>query len=195
VWRDVWLRDEQPAGARVIVYRKGCSRPFVGTATYRSYVQTDKGGEPNQQWQRGPDYMLAKCAEALALRKAFPSELGGTITPEEEGTDDDRAALAPLPAPPARSAQSRDAHVDPATESEATSTSPSKKSEPETKPPNLTDKDIEVLTVQMRSAKDQRELAKIGERIGGYPLSKEQRDGLLKTFSACRDELRDGASK
>jgi phage recombination protein Bet len=87
-WKDVWLGSEPPSAAKVVVYRKGCSRPFVGVATYRSYVQTKKDGSPNAMWSRGPDFMLAKCAEALALRKAFPAELSGVIAPEESGSDD-----------------------------------------------------------------------------------------------------------
>ena len=34
-------------------------------------------------WKRMPEVMIGKCAEALALRTAFPRELGGTVTPEE----------------------------------------------------------------------------------------------------------------
>lgn len=35
------------------------------------------------QWAKGPHYMLAKCAESLALRRAFPAEMAGTNTEEE----------------------------------------------------------------------------------------------------------------
>ena len=83
VWKDVWLDEKEPAAAKVLVYRKGSSRPFTGVAAYASYVQTDSNGNANQMWSRGPDFMIAKCAEAIALRKAFPAELGGTLTPEE----------------------------------------------------------------------------------------------------------------
>jgi phage recombination protein Bet len=34
-------------------------------------------------WKKGPHYMLAKCAEALALRKGWPSEFAGTHSEEE----------------------------------------------------------------------------------------------------------------
>ncbi|MGL4444383.1 MAG: recombinase RecT, partial [Alsobacter sp.] len=63
--------------------------PYTGIATYRSYVQTKKDGQPNQMWARFADTMTAKCAEALALRKGFP-ELSGVFTPEEMDQADTR---------------------------------------------------------------------------------------------------------
>ena len=44
-----------------------------------------KAGEhrANSRWMRAPQQMLTKCAEAAALREAFPDELGGTHTADE----------------------------------------------------------------------------------------------------------------
>jgi phage recombination protein Bet len=53
------------------------------TAFYEEYVQLTKDGKPTQFWLRMPHVMLAKCAESLALRKAFPAELSGLYTQEE----------------------------------------------------------------------------------------------------------------
>ncbi len=86
IWVDAWLHEQAPRAAKIAVYRKGCARPFVGVASYDSYVQL-KDGKPNSMWERGPDFMLAKCAEAVAKRRAFPLELGGTVTSDEVGDE------------------------------------------------------------------------------------------------------------
>lgn len=75
-WVDV-PRDmpDKPMAARVGIYRKGIMRPFVAVARWSAYVQTTSNGAPNSVWaQRGPE-QLAKCAEALGLRRAFPAEI------------------------------------------------------------------------------------------------------------------------
>lgn len=68
--------------ARVKVYKKGVSRPFVGVARWDEYVQTTEYG-PTKFWKDMPYTMLGKCAEALAIRKAFPEDSGGLYVAEE----------------------------------------------------------------------------------------------------------------
>lgn len=69
--------------ARVRVYRKDWPRPAVGVARWTEYVQTKKDGQPTKFWEQMPHNQLAKCAEALALRKAFPVVLSKIYTVDE----------------------------------------------------------------------------------------------------------------
>ena len=73
--------------ARVKVYRKDIGRPFVGVARWIEFAQLKTNGDPTRMWAKMPWHMLAKCAEALALRKAFPEELAGLYEPAETGND------------------------------------------------------------------------------------------------------------
>ncbi|MER7507018.1 phage recombination protein Bet [Streptomyces lavendulae] len=80
-WRDVWLAEEPPAAAKVTILRNG--QRFSAVAVYREYVQTDWNGNPTRMWKNMGANQIAKCAEALALRKAFPHDLAGVYTAEE----------------------------------------------------------------------------------------------------------------
>lgn len=80
VWKDVWLDQAPPEAARVAVLRTSFQQPLYAVATLRSYKpEYDQSGN----WSRMPDVMLGKCAEALALRKAFPQQFSGLLSDVE----------------------------------------------------------------------------------------------------------------
>ena len=92
VWVDVWLKTVAPKAAKVQVFRKGFAMPITAVASFNEYAQRKKDGSLTAMWAKMPALMIAKCAEALGLRKAFPAELGGVYTEEELGVADDRPA-------------------------------------------------------------------------------------------------------
>ena len=83
VWMDIWLKPVPPVAARVGVWRTGFREACVAVAKFKSYAVTKKDGTLNTFWSKMPELMIAKVAEALALRKAFPQELSGLYTTEE----------------------------------------------------------------------------------------------------------------
>lgn len=97
VWVDVWLDSKPPAAAKTILHRKGASHPFVGVARFADY----NAGQG--LWSKMPAAMIAKCSEALALRKAFPADLSGVYSTDEmdQAVEPVTVSAAALPALPA----------------------------------------------------------------------------------------------
>jgi len=61
----------------------GVWHDVTATAYYAEYAS-----ESSPMWKKMPRLMISKCAEALALRRAFPAELSGLYTVEEMGQAD-----------------------------------------------------------------------------------------------------------
>jgi phage recombination protein Bet len=83
--------------ARVTVNRivAGLIFEFSATARWSEYFPGEQGGH---MWRKMPHTMLGKCAESLALRKAFPQELAGLYAREEmeqAGPDAERVTVSP----------------------------------------------------------------------------------------------------
>lgn len=75
------LKIKRPEWARVTVYKvvQKTRCAFTATARWDEYFPSKRPGK----WEESPFLMLAKCAEALALRKAFPQDVVGLYVEEE----------------------------------------------------------------------------------------------------------------
>ncbi len=112
VWSSAPAATSVPSVAMVTVWRlvQGQRCKFEAVARWQEYCPPS--GQ-DHMWRKMPHTMLAKCAEALALRKGFPRQLAGLYAKEEmdqagpslpiEQAPTDPSAfrqeLAPTPAP------------------------------------------------------------------------------------------------
>lgn len=82
-WKDVWISKKPPAAAKVAVLRKDFIEPLYAVAIFSDY------NAGTNFWEKFPSLMIAKCAESLALRRAFPQELAGLYTTEEMPSEEE----------------------------------------------------------------------------------------------------------
>lgn len=98
-WQDVWLDSKPPAAAKTVIHRKGSQHPFVGVARFADY----NAGQG--LWSKMPAAMIAKCSEALALRKAFPADMSGVYSTDEmQQAEVEPVTVTAAPALPAKAA-------------------------------------------------------------------------------------------
>lgn len=103
-WYEAWPRTlGLPVAAKIrVTVGQGVFDAVANTAEYMPTRLDKRSGKmkPTGQWGKMPALMIAKCAEALALRKAFPMDLSGLYTFEEmDQADGDRGAFEPQQEP------------------------------------------------------------------------------------------------
>jgi len=96
VWTDVWSEKTKPLAAKALV-RKVLAGVVIETEAVALWSEY---GLDKNVWKDKPAHMLGKCAESLALRKAFPQDMSGLYTDDEMARADVKAPPAPLPAEP-----------------------------------------------------------------------------------------------
>jgi phage recombination protein Bet len=113
-WTEVWLDKDAPHAARATVFRKGHREPMKAVALFTEFCPRFKSSKTDeikipQMWTKMPANQIAKCAEAAALRRAFPNDMSGLyITEEMEHTSEGFTA----PTAPATAQQAQGKVID-----------------------------------------------------------------------------------
>lgn len=78
-----WGDDGRPLKATVVVKRRkgGKLATFEGVAYHHNFAPAVI--TTGSFWEKMPEVMLEKIAESIALRRAYPAQLGNLYTPEE----------------------------------------------------------------------------------------------------------------
>lgn len=186
-----YAKDGSLLVCRVKVFRKDWTRPAVGVAHFKEYAQTFKDKQTGQfrltqMWASKPHIMLAKCAEALAFRKAFPEDLSGLYAPEEmpeqtprsEPVETGSRRTAELKAALKRNLGVEDAQVVEAPKLEVVQDEPPPPSDDDAPPPDEPEEAVVVPTVPFGKKK-------------GTPISQLSVRDLAWYADAARKELAD----
>ena len=82
------LPDEQILGGWAEVFRRDRTHSTRIEVSFEEYAGRKKDGTLNNQWATKPATMIRKVAQVQALKEAFPDDLGGMYTAEEQGVEE-----------------------------------------------------------------------------------------------------------
>lgn len=82
VWKEIWPHKYPPFACKVGVKKIGFDEPQYAIAEWDAYAK-QYNGKPTGNWATMGNHMLAKCAEALAIRIAFSNVTYGMNISEE----------------------------------------------------------------------------------------------------------------
>ncbi len=165
-WRDVWLEDAPPVAAKATIFRKGQREALVNVALYREFCPVYRNGKSPEMWLKMAANQLAKCAEAGALRRAFPRDLSGLYTDTEMEHVAVSAQSYTAPTAAAATAKVIDVVEQPALAAG--------ESGPIAQLTDADKTDLAEMLKQIKDAKDRNALAPVGARITAAKKKKEE---------------------
>lgn len=93
------LSGEKVVGGWAEVFRTDRNHSTRIEVSFDEYAGRKKDGSLNAQWSGKPGTMIRKVAQVQALKEAFPDDLGGMMTAEEQGVEETSPTMAPINAP------------------------------------------------------------------------------------------------
>lgn len=94
---DFHLEEQTLLGAWAKVFFKTRKYPSTERIALRNFIKVTAKGDPTKFWKDNPAGQIVKCAEASALRKAFPTMCGGMYLREEVSLLGESVGVIPQP--------------------------------------------------------------------------------------------------
>lgn len=203
IWKDVWTEEGFPFAAKIGVYIKDVDHPTYATAHFNEYYP-----KPSQNSKTMPALMIAKCAEALALRKALPERLSRIYTSDEmKQADHEESPAGAATTPIKRGAEGlaeqikSDADNDAQKRKENTAkrrkeAAAAKKAKNENaEEKSVSDEDVDKHAMKQEPDNDQPEPIAVDPDAIPEELSKEEQDNIIKSEVVEADVVGEAVAK